>query len=78
LAAGCSIILKASEETPGTAVALIRALSDAGLPDGVVNLVFGVPSEVSEKLFASEIVRKISLQDLSLLANNSPTLHLQD
>ena len=60
LTAGCSMILKASEETPGTAVSLIRALSDAGLPDGVVNLVFGVPAEISEKLFASTIVRKIS------------------
>ncbi|HIO73341.1 MAG TPA: aldehyde dehydrogenase family protein, partial [Flavobacteriales bacterium] len=60
LAAGCSMILKASEETPGTAVSLVRALSDAGLPEGVVNLVFGVPEEISEKLFASDIVRKIS------------------
>ena len=60
LAAGCSMILKASEEPPGTAVSLIRALSDAGVPDGVVNLVFGVPAEISEKLFASTIVRKIS------------------
>ena len=60
LAAGCSMILKASEETPGTAVSLIRALYDAGVPDGVVNLVFGVPAEISEKLFASTIVRKIS------------------
>ena len=60
LAAGCSMILKASEETPATAIALIRALSDAGLPDGVVNLVFGVPAEISEKFFASNIVRKIS------------------
>ena len=60
LVAGCSMILKASEETPGTAVSLVRALSDAGLPEGVVNLVFGVPAEISEKLFASDIVRKIS------------------
>ena len=60
LAAGCSMILKASEETPGTAVALIRALSDAGLPEGVVNLVFGVPAEISKKFFASDIVRKVS------------------
>ena len=60
LAAGCSMILKASEETPGAAVSLVRALSDAGLPEGVVNLVFGVPAEISEKLFASDIVRKIS------------------
>jgi len=60
LAAGCSMILKASEETPGTAVALIRALSDAGLPKGVVNLVFGIPAEISKKFFASDIVRKVS------------------
>ena len=60
LAAGCAMILKASEETPGTAVALIRALSDAGLPKGVVNLVFGVPAEISKKFFASDIVRKVS------------------
>jgi len=60
LAAGCSMILKASEETPGTAVALIRALSDAGIPKGVVNLVFGVPSEISKKFFSSDIVRKVS------------------
>ena len=60
LAAGCSMILKASEETPGTAVALIRALSEAGLPKGVVNLVFGIPAEISKKFFASDIVRKVS------------------
>jgi len=60
LAAGCSMILKASEETPGTAVALVRALSEAGLPKGVVNLVFGIPAEISKKFFASDIVRKVS------------------
>lgn len=60
LAAGCSIILKASEETPGTAVEIVRAFRDAGVPDGVVQLVFGVPSEVSEHLLASRQIRKIS------------------
>lgn len=60
LGAGCSIIIKASEETPGTAVAIARALQDAGLPDGVLNLVFGVPSDVSEHLLASRIPRKLS------------------
>ena len=58
LAAGCSMILKASEETPGTAVALIRALSDAGLPEGVVNLVFGVPAEISKKFFVLILFEK--------------------
>ena len=60
LAAGCCCILKASEETPGTAIALTRALHDAGLPPGVFNLVFGVPSEVSNYLIASPIVRKVT------------------
>ncbi len=60
LGAGCSIIIKASEETPGTAVAIARAFQDAGLPDGVLNLVFGVPSDVSEHLLASPIPKKLS------------------
>src|SRR5665213_2504489 len=60
LAAGCSIIIKASEETPGGAVELVKCFADAGVPAGVLNLVFGVPSEVSEHLIPSDIVRKIS------------------
>jgi succinate-semialdehyde dehydrogenase/glutarate-semialdehyde dehydrogenase len=60
LAAGCPLILKAAEETPATAVALAHALVDAGLPSGVLNLVFGVPAEVSSRLIASEITRKVS------------------
>jgi succinate-semialdehyde dehydrogenase/glutarate-semialdehyde dehydrogenase len=60
LAAGCSIILKAAEETPGSAVELVRCFHDAGVPKGVLNLVFGVPSEVSEHLIGSDVVKKIS------------------
>jgi succinate-semialdehyde dehydrogenase/glutarate-semialdehyde dehydrogenase len=60
LAAGCSIIIKASEETPGACVELVRCFVDAGLPAGVLNLVFGVPANVSEHLLASDRVRKIS------------------
>lgn len=60
LAAGCSLILKAAEETPGTAVAIVRAFADAGLPDGVLNLVFGDPARVSTQLIASPITRKLS------------------
>src|SRR5215510_2095913 len=60
LAAGCSIIIKASEETPGGCVELVKCFEDAGVPAGVINLVFGVPSKVSEHLIASPIVRKIS------------------
>jgi succinate-semialdehyde dehydrogenase / glutarate-semialdehyde dehydrogenase len=57
LAAGCSIVLKASEEVPGTACALVRCFQEAGVPPGVLNLVFGVPSEISERLIASPVIR---------------------
>jgi succinate-semialdehyde dehydrogenase/glutarate-semialdehyde dehydrogenase len=57
LSAGCSIILKASEETPAGAVQLARAFDDAGLPRGVLNLVFGTPSDISEYLIPQPAVR---------------------
>jgi succinate-semialdehyde dehydrogenase / glutarate-semialdehyde dehydrogenase len=60
LAGGCSVIIKASEETPGGCVELVKCFADAGLPAGVLNLVFGVPSDVSEHLIPSEVVKKIS------------------
>ena len=60
LGAGCSIIIKASEETPGACIEMVRCFADAGLPAGVLNLVFGVPATVSEHLIAKEDVRKIS------------------
>src|SRR5471032_3138263 len=60
LAAGCSLIIKASEETPGGCVELVKCFADAGLPAGVLNLVFGVPAQVSEHLIPSDIVRKVS------------------
>ncbi len=60
LASGCTLILKAAEETPGTAVAMARALQEAGLPPGVLNLVFGNPAEISARLIGSPISRKVS------------------
>ena len=60
LGAGCSIIVKAPEETPAAPAELIRAFSDAGVPAGVVNLVYGVPSEISEYLIPHPVIRKIS------------------
>jgi len=60
LAAGCSIILKGPEETPASCAALIAAFADAGVPAGVVNLVFGVPAEISSYLIAHPVIRKIS------------------
>ena len=60
LAAGCTVIVKPAEETPAVCVALVHALVDAGVPAGVLNLVFGEPSEVSQHLIASPIIRKLS------------------
>jgi acyl-CoA reductase-like NAD-dependent aldehyde dehydrogenase len=58
--AGCTLVLKGPEEAPSAVVALARLFHDAGLPPGVLNLVWGVPAEVSEHLISSPIVRKIS------------------
>lgn len=60
LAAGCSVILKASEETPGCCAALVQAFEQAGVPAGVVNLVFGVPSEISDYLVPHPVIRKVT------------------
>src|SRR5215831_8899019 len=60
LAAGCSIIVKAPEETPAAPAELIRCFADAGVRAGVTNLVYGVPAEISEYLIPHPIIRKIS------------------
>lgn len=60
LGAGCSIICKPSEETPGSALALVEALLDAGVPKAAVAIVFGVPSEVSSYLIAAPVVSKVT------------------
>ncbi|MEO5598135.1 MAG: NAD-dependent succinate-semialdehyde dehydrogenase [Novosphingobium sp.] len=60
IAAGCSVILKPAEEAPASAMAVVQALVDAGCPSDVVQLVFGVPDEVSRHLLASPIIRKLS------------------
>ncbi len=60
LAAGCPCILKPAEHTPASALEVARALIDAGLPKGVMSIVFGVPSQVSTHLLASPVIRKVS------------------
>jgi succinate-semialdehyde dehydrogenase/glutarate-semialdehyde dehydrogenase len=60
LSAGCSIVIKASEETPATAMQLVRCFADAGVPAGVLNLVFGEPAEVSAHLIASPVIRLVA------------------
>jgi succinate-semialdehyde dehydrogenase/glutarate-semialdehyde dehydrogenase len=60
LGAGCTCILKPAEETPGSALEVVRALVDAGLPKGVLSVVFGVPAFVSTHLISSPVIRAIS------------------
>ncbi len=60
LAAGCSVILKGPEETPASCAELVRAYADAGLPPGAVQLVYGIPAEISEYLIPHPVIRKMS------------------
>jgi succinate-semialdehyde dehydrogenase/glutarate-semialdehyde dehydrogenase len=60
LATGCSIIVKAPEETPASPAELIRCFLDAGLPKGVVGLVYGVPAEISSYLIPHPVIRKVT------------------
>jgi succinate-semialdehyde dehydrogenase / glutarate-semialdehyde dehydrogenase len=60
LAAGCSIIVKCPEETPGSPIEFVRCFHDAGVPPGVINLLYGVPAEISGYLIPHPLIRKIS------------------
>lgn len=60
LAAGCSMLVKAPEETPASAAALIKAFADAGIPPGVLGVVYGNPAEISSYLIPHPVIRKIT------------------
>jgi succinate-semialdehyde dehydrogenase/glutarate-semialdehyde dehydrogenase len=60
LAAGCSILVKAPEETPAAPAALVKAFADAGLPPGVLGLVYGNPAEISSYLIPHPTIRKVT------------------
>lgn len=60
VATGCSIIVKAPEDTPASPAELIRCFVDAGLPAGVCNLVYGNPAEISEYLIPHPVIRKVT------------------
>lgn len=60
LSAGCSIIIKPSEEVPGTACEIVKCFEEAGLPPGVLNMVFGVPATISRYLIASPVIRFVA------------------
>ena len=57
---GCSIIVKAPEETPASPAELIRCFVDAGVLPGAVGLVYGIPAEISQYLIPHPVIRKIS------------------
>ncbi|MDQ0138094.1 succinate-semialdehyde dehydrogenase/glutarate-semialdehyde dehydrogenase [Neorhizobium galegae] len=60
LASGCSIIVKGPDETPASPAELIRCFIDAGLPAGVVNLVYGSPREIAPYLISHQVIKKIT------------------
>ena len=74
IAAGCAVILKGPEETPGSCAELVRAFADAGLPAGVLNLVYGVPAEISEYLIPHRSVRKISFTGSTVVGKHLAAL----
>ncbi|SLN48417.1 NAD-dependent succinate-semialdehyde dehydrogenase [Pseudooctadecabacter jejudonensis] len=74
LASGCSIILKAAEETPAGAIHIARAFEDAGLPAGVLNLVFGDPAEISGHLIPQDPVRLVAFTGSTPVGRHLTTL----
>ena len=78
LASGCSIILKAAEETPAGAIHIARAFEDAGLPAGVFNLVFGDPAQISGYLIPQESVRLVAFTGSTVVGCHLSTLASQN
>jgi succinate-semialdehyde dehydrogenase/glutarate-semialdehyde dehydrogenase len=74
VATGCSVIIKGPEETPASCAALVQAYLDAGLPAGVINLVFGVPAEISEYLIPHPTIRKISFTGSTVVGKHLASL----
>ena len=85
LASGCSIILKPAEETPAGAIHIAKAFEDAGLPLGVLNLVFGKPAEISNYLIPKDTIKLVAFtgstsvgRQLSTLASQNMTRTLME
>jgi len=77
LASGCSIILKAAEETPAGAIHIAKAFEDAGLPPGVLNLVFGNPADISSHLIPQDPVRLVAFTGSTTVGRHLTTLATQ-
>ena len=78
IASGCSIILKPAEETPAGALHIARALHDAGLPPGVLNIVFGTPADISEYLIRQHQVRLVAFTGSTAVGKHLTTLAAQN
>ena len=78
IAAGCSVILKAAEETPASALGVLQALLDAGLPKEVAQAVFGVPDEISRHLLGSPVIRKLSFTGSTVVGKHLAKLAADD
>jgi succinate-semialdehyde dehydrogenase / glutarate-semialdehyde dehydrogenase len=78
IAAGCSVILKAAEETPASALGVLQCLLDAGLPKEVAQAVFGIPDEVSRHLLGSTIIRKVSFTGSTVVGKHLARLAADD
>jgi succinate-semialdehyde dehydrogenase/glutarate-semialdehyde dehydrogenase len=78
VAAGCSVILKAAEEAPGSALAVLQCLLDAGLPKEAGQAVFGIPDEVSRRLLASPVIRKLSFTGSTVVGKHLMKLAADD
>jgi succinate-semialdehyde dehydrogenase/glutarate-semialdehyde dehydrogenase len=74
LATGCSIIVKAPEETPASPALLVQAFIDAGIPAGVINLVYGIPADISEYLIPHPVIRKISFTGSTVVGKHIAAL----
>jgi succinate-semialdehyde dehydrogenase/glutarate-semialdehyde dehydrogenase len=74
LAAGCSIVVKAPEETPASPSELIRVFVDAGVPAGAVNLVYGDPAHISSFLIAHPVIRKVSFTGSTVIGKQLASL----
>jgi len=77
LATGCTMVIKPAEETPASVLELARALDDAGLPKGVLNVVYGVPAKVSEHLIAHPAIRKITFTGSTAVGKHIAALAAQ-
>ena len=77
VAAGCSIILKGPEDTPASCAELVRAFVDAGIPDGVINLVYGIPADISNYLIPHPIIKKISFTGSTAVGKELASLAAQ-